>query len=124
MSFKLKTSKRTEDIFREVGASEQLQPFILAKIALSLSIKCKGNLKEEDFFSDNNGRELSLQAITEEFDLLYKCLIEMREKRNMQDEEYFKYIKAHLDRGAVLLNNEHKYGGDFLVHLLEFENSI
>ena len=80
---------------------------------------------EEDFKSDTNGLELNRQTITAEWDQLYKCLIEMFEKRYLSDDEFFqKYIKAHLDRGARILYSEFKYNGDLLTALLKNEKGI
>ena len=125
MIFKIRTSKKTTQIFQEIGASEQLQPFILSKLAIALSIKNQNPLTDSDFRRDNNGLELNRQTITGEYDILFKCLIEMKEHRHIEDDEYFKnYVKAHLDRGASYLQNEHKYGSDFFVQLLKTENSI
>ena len=71
-------------------------------------------------------RELNRQTITGDADALYKCLFEVCENRHMSDEEYFpKSVKAHLDRGAILLQNELRYSGnDFLQHLAELDKSI
>ncbi len=125
MLFKIKTSKNTMDIFQRIGASEQLQPFILAKLALALSIKSGVKLSKDDFHTDNQGLELNRQTITGEYDLLFKSLIIMLEQKNINDDEYFKYyLKGHLDRGAIMLENEQRYGGMFLTHLLELENAI
>lgn len=125
MIFKTRTSKKTMEIFEEIGASEQMQPYYLAKFAISLSIKNDMPLKEKDFHRDNNGLELNRQTITGEFDTMYKCLIEMKEGRNLTDDEYFpSYIKAHLDRGAKLLYKEFKYGRDLLIQLLNVNDNI
>ena len=125
MIFKIRTSKKTMQIFQDIGASEQLQQFILSKLALALSIKNPEPLINADFSRDNNGLELNRQTITGEHDVLFKCLIEMKEHRHIDDDDYFRnYVKAHLDRGAIYLQNEHKYIRDFLVHLLEIEKSI
>ena len=125
MLFKIKTSKNTMDIFQRIGASEQLQPFILAKLALALSIKSGVKLSKDDFHTDNLGLELNRQTITGEYDLLFKSLIIMQEQKTINDDEYFKYyLKGHLDRGAIMLENEQRYGGMFLTHLLELENAI
>lgn len=112
-------------LFQEIAASENLPPFILSKLAISMSLKSVKCLEESDFHTDNNGLELNRQTITGEFDELYKCLIEMYEGFHIEDDEYFpKYMKAHMDRGAKLLHSEYKYGGDFLVHLLNMEKGI
>ena len=34
------------------------------------------------------------------------------------------YVKAHIDRGADLLDQEQRYSSDFLVHLTELEKSL
>ena len=125
MVFKIKTSKKTEELFLAIEASENLQPYALSKLAISLSLKTEEPLSEEDFKTDNNGLELNRQTITGEYDELYKCLIAMKENRHIDDDEYFqKYIKAHLDRGAKYLYAEFRYGGDFITHLLSTEKGI
>ena len=125
MVFKIKTSKKTEELFLAIEASENLQPYTLSKLAISLSLKSKTPLSEDDFKTDNNGLELNRQTITGEYDELYKCLVAMKENRHVDDDEYFqKYIKVHLDRGAKILYSEFRYGGDFITHLLSDEKGI
>ena len=75
MNFKLKTSKETMKIFIDLGNSLHLQPYILSKIAIALSLKCKEILGEKDFLTDNEGIELNRQTITGEYDELFKALI-------------------------------------------------
>lgn len=119
MIFKIKTSKRTMEHFQEIAASEHLQPFILSKLAIAASIKHNEKLSEEDFKTDNNGLELNRQTITGDFDLLFKTLIEDFENMSINEDEYMsKYLKAHLDRGAKLIYSEYRYGGDFILNLL------
>jgi len=125
MIFKIRTSKRTMELFEEISASEKLQPFALSKLAISLSLKSDEPLSEADFQTDNLGLELNRQTITGEYDLLYKCLIEMYENRHIDDDEYFqKYLKAHLDRGAKLLHSEFKYSRDFILQLMKEEKTL
>ena len=78
-----------------------------------------------------DGSEAQLQALrdealaTGEMEALYKCLIELQEGRFLPEEEYFPtYVKAHLDRGARLLEQEKKYARDLVVHLAHLERSI
>ena len=124
MIYKLHTSKQTQEIFAGLGQVVGLQPFALAKLAIALSLK-EDKLSNTDYFTDNEGLELSRQTIFGEFDLLYKCLIVNKENRQITDDEYFpKIVKAHLDRGAVLLNNEKRYSKDFYNHLCRLENTI
>lgn len=125
MIFKIKTSKKAMQYFEEIAASENLQPFILSKLAISLSIKSEDPLCESDFKSDSLGLELNRQTITGEFDDLFKGLIEMFEGNHIEDDEYFqKYLKAHLDRGATMLYSEFRYSPDFLLGLLSKKNKL
>lgn len=125
MITKIKTSKKTMEIFRSIENGIQLQPFILAKLALAMSLKEEREWTDDDFKTDNLGIELNRQTITSEYDTIFKCLIQMKEKRHLGDEEYIKvYLKAHLDRGAKLLESEFKYSVDFLPHLLKQDKGL
>lgn len=125
MAFNLKTSKKTDEILIQMGNSTNIPYEALIKLSLALSLR-KGSLRDEDFQTDNSGRELNRQTITGDADPLYKCLSEVCANHHMSDEEYFPgEVKAHLDRGAVLLQNEWRYSGnDFLRYLTELEKSI
>lgn len=65
--------------FEEMTASTNYPPFILSKLAISLSIKSGEPLQEADFSTDTFGLELNRQTITGEWDELYKSLIQMFE---------------------------------------------
>ncbi len=124
MTNKLHTSKRTQNIFVSLGKSLGLQPFILSKLAIALSIK-KGKIMPEDMNTDNDGLELSRQTIFAEHDLMFKSLIINTEGRAMSDDEYFpEIVKAHLDRGAKLLEEEKRYSKDFYNHLCNLDMNI
>jgi len=125
MVFKIRTSKKTMAIFEEMAASTNYAPFVLSKLAVSLSIKSGAPLQEPDFKTDTFGLELNRQTITGEWDELYKGLVEMFEGRHISDDDYFqKYLKAHLDRGARLLYSEFKYNNDFILSLLSDRKGI
>lgn len=125
MAFKLKTSKKAAEIFDRIEGSECLPCYTLVKFAISLSLRWKEPLKESDFHTNTLGRELNRQTITGEADALYKCLMELYAQKHLTDDEFFpSYVKAHIDRGAILLDQEQRYGGDFLVHLTELEKSL
>lgn len=80
---------------------------------------------ELELYTDSLGKELNRPTITGDYDTIYKCLIELQEGRHISDQEYFPtYVKAHLDRGARLLDQEKKYSRDLLVHLTELDKSI
>lgn len=125
MAFKLKTSKKTEEILTRIESSTNIPYATLIKLSIALSLR-KGTLLEEDFHTNNMGRELNRQTITGDADVLYKCLFEVCDNHHMSDEEYFPTaVKAHLYRGASLLQNELRYGGrDFIQHLSELDKSI
>lgn len=118
MGFRLKTSKKTKEIFEEIGRSSNLKPFVLSKIAVSLSLKEDENIdnyKNEDV----NGLELQRSTVTGEYDAIFKALIEMKQNRNISDDEYYPhYMKLHMDRGAELLFNKYKYSGGNLEKFL------
>lgn len=125
MIFKIRTSKKTMKLFEEISLSTNYAPFILSKLAISTSIKSNKPLVETDFQTDSFGLELNRQTITGEADDLFKCLIEMFENKHLNDDDYFqKYLKAHLDRGAVMLHSEFKYSNDFLLAMLNTTHSI
>lgn len=125
MGFRLKTSKKTKEIFEEIGASSNLKPFALSKIAVSMSLK-ENEAIDEYNSKDGNGLELQRATVTGEFDYIYKALIEMNLGRHITDDEYYPhYMKLHMDRGAELLYNKYKYSGGnlekFLNNLLNKE---
>ena len=124
MTNKLHTSIQTQEIFNSLSQSLGLQPFILSKLAIALSIR-KGKIIAEDFNTDNDGLELSRQTIFGDHDLLFKSLIISRENRSINEEEYFpSVVKAHLDRGAKLLEDEKRYTKDFYNHLCRLDMNI
>ena len=125
MAFKLKTSKRASEIFDQIESSENLPCYTLVKLAMALSLRSKEPLKESDFRTNTFGRELNRQTITGEADAVYKCLMELYADKHLTDEEFFPmYVKAHIDRGAILLEREQKYSSNFLVHLTELDQSL
>lgn len=119
MGFRLKTSKKTKEIFEDVGASSNLKPFALSKIAIALSLKDNNSidLYEE---TDTNGLELQRSTVTGEFDNMYKSLMEVNLKKHLTDDEYYPlYTKKHIDKGAEILQNLYKYSGGNLEKFLK-----
>lgn len=119
MGFRLKTSKKTREIFEEVGASSNLKPFALSKIAIALSLKDTNSidLYEE---TDTNGLELQRSTVTGEFDNMYKSLMEVNLNKHLTDDEYYPlYTKKHIDKGAEILQNLYKYSGGNLEKFLK-----
>ena len=125
MAFKLKTSKKASEIFDRIESSENLPCYTLVKLAMALSLRSNAPLNESDFQTNTLGRELNRQTITGDAEVLYKCLMELHAGKHLTDDEFFPmYVKAHIDRGAILLDQEQRYGGDFLIHLTELDKSI
>ena len=55
MVFKIRTSKKTQELFEAIEASENLQPYALSKLAISVSLKSEEPFTDRDFKTDNNG---------------------------------------------------------------------
>ena len=124
MGYKLKTSKQVEDLLLQIERSENLPVYALVKLAISLSLR-KGVLTDDDFTTDSRGREFNRPTVTGDFDCFYKCLIEISLNRHLSDDEFFPYyVKAHLDRGVLLLDQERRYGNDLLIHLSELDKAL
>lgn len=110
MIFRLKTSKKTQEIFVELENRTNYKPYTLVKHAIAWSIKEKTSVK--DYVSDSDGLDLNRQTITGDNDAYFKTLIEEIEGRFLPDEEYFpKYVKAHIDRGSMLLLDMYNHAG-------------
>lgn len=110
MIFRLKTSKKTEEIFKDLEGKTNLKPYTLVKHAIAWSIK--ENTSVSGFRSDSEGLDLNRQTITGEHDTYFKVLIEQVEGVKLTEEEYFPaYVKAHIDRGAIILMNMYKHAG-------------
>ena len=124
MTNKLHTSVQTQEIFSALGQSLGLQPYILSKLAIALSIR-QGKLKKSDYETDIYGLELSRQTIFGDHDLIFKTLIINCENKAMSEDDYFPdAVKAHLDRGAKLLEDEKRYSKDFYNHLCHLDTNI
>lgn len=118
MGFRLKTSKKTKDIFEEIGSSSNLKPFALSKIAIALSLKDSKSIDLYDE-TDTNGLELQRSTVTGEFDNVYKSLMEVNLNKHLTDDEYYPlYTKKHIDKGAEILQNLYKYSGGNLEKFL------
>ena len=97
MIFRLKTSKRTQQIFQELESRTNYKPYTLVKHAIVWSLK--ENTSVADFETDSEGLDLNRQTITGDNETYFKVLIEQVEGRYLSEEEYFpKYVKAHIDQ--------------------------
>ena len=125
MAFKLKTSKKTSEIIDHLEVATNMPCFTLVKLAMALSLRSNKPFREDDFQTNTLGRELNRQTITGDADATYKCLMELYAQKHLTDDEFFPmHVKAHIDRGIILLEQEARYSGDLLVHLTELEKGI
>ena len=110
MIFRLKTSKKTQEIFAELESRTNYKPYTLVKHAIAWSIK--ENTSVAEYVSDSEGLDLNRQTITGDNETYFKVLIEQVEGRFLPEEEFFpKYVKAHIDRGAGLLLDMYNHAG-------------
>lgn len=125
MAFKLKTSQKASEIFDRIEGSENLPCYTLVKLAIALSLRSNAPLKDSDFHTNTQGRELNRQTITGDADAVYKCLMQLYSHKHLTDEEFFPtYVKAHIDRGAILLDQEQRYSSDLLTHLADIDRGL
>lgn len=118
MIFRLKTSKRTQEIFEELEARTNYKPYTLVKHAIAWSLK--ENTSVESYASDSEGLDLNRQTITGDNEVYFKMLIELVEGKNLSDEEFFpKYVKAHIDRGSELLLDMYNHAGSVDKYVLQ-----
>lgn len=128
MGFRLKTSKKTKDIFEEIGSSSNLKPFALCKIAIALSLKEDESIENfED--ADGNGLELQRATVTGELDSMYKSLMEIHCGHHLTDDDYYPmHAKKHIDRGSRILQSTYHYSGGnlekFIKHLIKKGDGI
>ena len=118
MIFRLKTSKRTQEIFEELENRTNYKTYTLVKHAIAWSLL--ENTSVFDYKSDSDGVDLNRQTITGDNDKYFKVLIEQVEGRYLPDEEYFpKYVKAHIDRGSQLLLDMYNHAGNMDKYILQ-----
>jgi len=126
MIFRLKTSKKTQEIFDELESRINYKPYTLVKHAMAWSIK--ENTSVSEFKSDSDGLDINRQTITGDYDTYFKVLIEQVEGRYLSEEEYFPfYVKAHIDRGSMLLMDMYRHAGNidkYVQHVLGVGDTV
>ncbi|HBH3575998.1 TPA: DndE family protein [Clostridioides difficile] len=127
MGFRLKTSIQTKEIFEELGSRMNLKPFALCKLAISISLSNSEPIEHYKSI-DNNGLELNRQTITNQYDTLFKTLLEQHAGRYLSDDEYFpNQVKLHIDRGALMLKNRYNYSSNlehFITQIVQENNNL
>lgn len=118
MIFRLKTSKRTQEIFQELEKRTNYKPYTLVKHAIAWSLEEHTSVSE--YKSDSEGLDLNRQTITGDHEVYFKVLIEQVEGRHLEEEEFFpKYVKAHIDRGSELLLDMYNHAGSVDKYILQ-----
>ena len=118
MIFRLKTSKKTQEIFQELESRTNYKPYTLVKHAIAWSLN--ENTSVKNFESDSDGLDLNRQTITGDNETYFKVLIEQVEGRHLPEEEFFpKYVKAHIDRGSTLLLDMFNHAGSVDKYILQ-----
>jgi DNA sulfur modification protein DndE len=114
MNFTLKTSKYTSDTLKQLHATTNITPNILARIAVALSLRQPHLLTAEGNNETSGGLEINRNTLTGEYDYIFKALIAQHCKREISDEEYFPTLfNAHLERGIRILANEYRHSGNY-----------
>jgi DNA sulfur modification protein DndE len=120
MNFRLKTSSYVADRLKQLQSSTNLTPNILARIAVSLSLKQDSIPAPPS--SEAGGLEFNRNTLTCEHDYLYRALIAQHAQREVSDDEFFpELFNAHLERGVRLLSGEYQHAGNydkFILNLL------
>ena len=74
----------------------------------------------ENYVSDSEGLDLNRQTITGDNETYFKVLIEQVEGRHLPEDEFFpKYVKAHIDRGSILLLDMFNHAGNMDKYILQ-----
>lgn len=126
MIFRLKTSKRTQEIFEELEKRTNFKPYTLVKHAIVWSLKEKTSVS--NYKSDANGLDLNRQTITGDNETYFKVLIELVEGKHLTDDEFFPYyVKAHIDRGSKILLDMYNHAGSvdkYVLHVLGVGDTV
>ncbi len=118
MIFRLKTSKKTQEIFQELESRTNYKPYTLVKHAIAWSLNEMTSV--EKYESDSDGLDLNRQTITGDNEPYFKVLIEQVEGRHLPEDEFFpKYVKAHIDRGSELLLDMFNHAGSVDKYILQ-----
>jgi DNA sulfur modification protein DndE len=122
MNFRLTTSTYTEEKLKQLQGTTNITPNILARIAVSLSLKDPNPVSSENI--NGKGIDFNRTTLTGEYDYIYKVLIAQHAEREITDEEYFPGLfNAHLERGIRLLYSDYQYAGNYEKFITNLINS-
>ncbi|WP_445665121.1 DNA sulfur modification protein DndE [Fodinibius sp. AD559] len=101
----------TEEASQQLGmlkGKTGLTPNILARIGFSLSLN-DPSIPDPENFPPDGDRIIEKQVLFGEWeDLILSLLKERCKEDSIKEEEWSEYLKAHFNRGALLLNKRVK----------------
>lgn len=111
MKYKMNLSKDAEIILKGITNNFGLTPNIICRYAIVFSLK---DDKPLTFDYDSKGVEFQRYTLTGDFDILIRELIKSKESKYLNDDDYFgSYLKAHIENGLRIMENEVELVGSF-----------
>ena len=103
MKTKINISANADQILSGIRSKYKLRPNILCRYAILLSLR---NEESPKISNDNSGREFNRITLTGNDDLIIRELIKMHNEDFISDDDYMDiFLKAHLERGLIMLSN-------------------
>ena len=104
---RIKISNDASNRLKYLQSRTSLTPNILMRVGFGLSLREKTSIDPKSYPED--GKELNRYTITGEFDLAFVSLLKewlTRNKIPLTNENHVLYFRAHLNRGAFLLQSK------------------
>src|SRR6056297_610532 len=102
MNYRLKTSKNAQLIMQEIKDRTGITPNILSRYAISLAAISDEPIDKD--YTDQLGQEFNRNILLGDFDKVCKLIIETKENKHLEDEEYFpEYVKAYIEEGVKIM---------------------
>lgn len=109
MADRIITSEKAEQLLRKLSYSTGIEIATIARLALSLSIRYYNF--EELSLNDTRGREIRRYSLFGQDELLYKSILCVLHKKEINDDEFFSndsLVKKHIEHGSQLLATLYK----------------
>lgn len=115
---RIRISEKATYKCRNFKAKTGLTPNIACRLALAISIS-EPNKPPIDLFSDDSGQEINRYTFLGDLELpLLSFFVLWCEDNQIQEDQYFSYLMAHINRGIELLTNRVK-GVEDLINLVD-----
>lgn len=102
MNFKLKSSQHGQTIMQEMKEKTGITPNILARYAISMAAISPEPIERRNY--DQKGQEFNRNVLLGDTDKIFKLIIETKEGRHLEDEEYFpEYVRLYIEQGLRIL---------------------